>query len=120
MRVGSDHAPIVLSTTAEKEVRGAHFYFEKQWLLLPGFKDEVYMKMVEAMLAQTNKCALDMWQRMLAQLRKFLRGFGANIRGNKEGGRRNLGGALLILMRKLTKMSWMVQVGLLDMCWRRR
>jgi hypothetical protein len=54
------------------------------------------MKMAESMLAQTNKCALFMWQRMLAQLRKFLRGFRANIRGgDKEEGRRNLGGALL-------------------------
>jgi hypothetical protein len=56
------------------------------------------MKMAESMLAQTNKCALFMWQRMLAQLWKFLRGFRANIRGgggDKEEGRRNLGGALL-------------------------
>jgi hypothetical protein len=47
------------------------------------------MKMAESMLAQTNKCALFMWQRMLAQLWKSLRGFRANIRGGtkkKEGG----------------------------------
>jgi hypothetical protein len=60
MRVRSYHAPIMLSAGGEKEVRGAHFYFEKQWLLLPNFKDEVY-KMAEAMVSQADKCALDMW-----------------------------------------------------------
>jgi hypothetical protein len=78
------------------------------------------MKMAESMLAQTNKCALFMWQRMLAQLRKFLRGFRANIRGGQRRRKEELRRCIAELDKKrLTKMSWIVQAGLLDMCWRR-
>jgi hypothetical protein len=79
------------------------------------------MKMAESMLAQTNKCALFMWQRMLAQLWKSLRGFRANIRGGGQRRRKEEHRRCIAELdkKRLTKMSWMVQAGLLDMCWRR-
>jgi hypothetical protein len=43
MSLGSDHAPIMLNKSEENEFRGAHFYFEKQWLLLPNFKEGVHI-----------------------------------------------------------------------------
>jgi hypothetical protein len=84
VRVGSDHAPIMLNTGEENVVRGAHFHFEKQWLPLPNFKEEVFMKMAESMLAHRDNCALDMWQWMMAHLRNFLRGYEANIKGDQR------------------------------------
>jgi hypothetical protein len=43
MSLGSDHAPIMLNKSEENEFSGAHFYFEKQWLLLPNFKEGVHI-----------------------------------------------------------------------------
>jgi hypothetical protein len=52
--VGSDHAPIMLST-GEDKVKGAHFYFEKQWLLIPNFKEEVFRNIAKTFLSNKFK-----------------------------------------------------------------
>jgi hypothetical protein len=88
MRIRSDHAPIRLDTGEEEVLRGAHFHFEKQWFLIPSFKVEVIMNMAETTLGQRFDSTLDLWQVMMAKLRKILRGYGANLRGGaKEDGR---------------------------------
>lgn len=41
VRVGSDHAPIILDTGEQGPPRPKYFYFENQWLLQPGFMEMV-------------------------------------------------------------------------------
>jgi hypothetical protein len=67
------------------KVRSSYFHFEKQWFLEEDFKEVVYSNLVETFLSHTYKGALDMWQLMMGGLRKFLRGYGANIRGGGRG-----------------------------------
>jgi hypothetical protein len=55
-------------------------HFEKQWLQ-PGFKEEVFENTVETFLSHKYRSALDMWQIVIPNLRKFLEGYGANVRG---------------------------------------
>jgi hypothetical protein len=50
-RVGSNLTPILLSTGEDNIVKGAHFHFEKQWLLIPNFKEVVFRN-----IAETKKC----------------------------------------------------------------
>jgi hypothetical protein len=73
------------------KVRSSYFHFEKQWFLEEDFKEVVYSNLVETFLSHTYKGALDMWQLMMGGLRKFLRGYGANIRG---GGAEEIKGGL--------------------------
>jgi hypothetical protein len=42
IRIGSDHAPIMLDFGEGEVVRRKLFYFEKQWLLDPDFKEKVF------------------------------------------------------------------------------
>jgi hypothetical protein len=81
LRIGFDHAPIVLDTGEGNVVKGSHFHFEKKWFLIPYFKEDIFRNMAETFLSQKDKCALDVWQWVMAQLTKFLRGYGDNIRG---------------------------------------
>lgn len=55
-------------------------------LLIPGFKEEVFKNITETFLTNKYYTAIDMWQTMMSKLRQFLRGYGANVRG--EYGRR--------------------------------
>jgi hypothetical protein len=54
VRIGSDHAPLILNIEEESVAGGAHFHFEKQWLLEPSFKGQVYMNLAESFL--THRC----------------------------------------------------------------
>jgi hypothetical protein len=74
MRVGSEHAPIVLDTWEGNAAKRAHFHFEKekQWLLMPSFK-EVFNNIAETFQSHKYNGALDMWKVVMTQLRKFLR-----------------------------------------------
>jgi hypothetical protein len=49
--VGSNHAPIMLSIGEGKMVRATHFHFEMEWLLHPGFKEEVSRNIAETFLS---------------------------------------------------------------------
>jgi hypothetical protein len=88
-------------------VRGAHFHFEKQWFFIPSFKEEVIENMAETVLSQRFNSTMDLWQGMMAKLRKFLRGYGANLRGDQ---RRRMGE----LKRKTTHLNEMAQRDELD------
>jgi hypothetical protein len=88
MRIESDHAPIIMDIGEEEVLRGAHFHFERQWILIPSFKKDVIKSMVETALSPMFDSTLDLWQVLMAKLRKFLRGYGTNLRG---GGQRRMG-----------------------------
>jgi hypothetical protein len=45
--------------------------------------------MAETVLSQRFDSTLDLWQHMMARLRKKFRGYGANLRGTKEEGWRS-------------------------------
>jgi hypothetical protein len=86
MRIESDHAPIIMDIGEEEVLRGAHFHFERQWILIPSFKKDVIKSMVETALSPMFDSTLDLWQVLMAKLRKFLRGYGTNLRGGVKGG----------------------------------
>jgi hypothetical protein len=82
MRIGSDHAPILVDTGEEEIMRGPHFHFEKQWFLVPTFKVDVIGNMAETVLSQRFENTMDLWHVMMANLRRFLKGYGANLSGD--------------------------------------
>jgi hypothetical protein len=69
----------MLETGENDSTRKAQFHFERQWLLDPKFKDIVVEHMVETFLSHNFDNTIDMWQLMMAQLRKLFRGYGANV-----------------------------------------
>jgi hypothetical protein len=75
---------------------------EKQWMLIPKFKVVVFCNIVGIFLFHKCRSALDMWQIVMAQLRKFLRGYGSNIRGDQR--RRKVG-----LLEKLKSLDEKVE-----------
>jgi hypothetical protein len=86
--VGSDHSPIILDSGEGNVAGGAHFDFEKLWFSDPDFKDKVLSNMVESFLLHEYSSALNMRQEVMANLRRFLRGYGANFRGGDLGGKK--------------------------------
>jgi hypothetical protein len=80
-RIRSDHSPILLKTEDDATIKGAHFQFEREWLLIPTFKEVVYKNMAEIFLSNNFNNALDMRQVVMANLIKFLRGYEASVRG---------------------------------------
>jgi hypothetical protein len=49
-------------------------------MLIPEFKVVVFCNTAEIFFFHKYRSDLDMWQIVMAQLRRFLRGYGANIR----------------------------------------
>jgi hypothetical protein len=96
------------------KVRSSYFHFEKQWFLEEDFKEVVYNNLAETFLSHTYKGALDMWQLMMGHLRKFLRGYQANIRG----GQRRLKEGLIAEIDKLDKKAEEVDMEVAD--WKKR
>jgi hypothetical protein len=59
------------------------FFFEKQWNKLGGFTDLIKEKWLEFKVkSPPGAYSLNVWQGMIANLRRFLRGWGANVRGD--------------------------------------
>jgi hypothetical protein len=71
-------------------------------MLIPKFKVVVFCNIVGIFLFHKCRSALDMWQIVMAQLRKFLRGYGSNIRGDQS--RRKVG-----LLEKLKSLDEKVE-----------
>jgi hypothetical protein len=98
--VGSDHAPIMLDSGEDRKIRRSHFHFEKQWLMEPDFKEVVINKIADIFLSHKYRSALDMWHMVMTQLRKFLKGYGANLRGDIRRRKAELGGLIAELDKK--------------------
>jgi mannosylglycoprotein endo-beta-mannosidase len=82
-RIGSDHNPILLDTGVNFVRKRPQFFFEKQWNKLEGFNDLVKEKWLEFKVkSPPGAYSLNVWQGMIANLRRFLRGWGANVRGD--------------------------------------
>jgi hypothetical protein len=59
-----------------------HFFFERQWTKAEGFQDTINekWKMIKNR-SLDDAYSLDVWHGGLAALRQFLKGWGANLRG---------------------------------------
>jgi hypothetical protein len=82
---------LLLNTGENHIVEGKHFFFEKQWCNMEGFLEKVEAKWVES----RDKCPeeaylLDRWHGCLTDLRRWLKGWGINIRGEYRRGRGEL------------------------------
>lgn len=80
-RLGSDHAPIMLHNGEGMQVKSRQFHFGKHWFLQEGFKALVIQKRGEFYLSMGAGNSLDNWQDCVRKMRKFLKGWGANIWG---------------------------------------
>ena len=73
-RLGSDHNPLVVQTESENRVRSSIFIFEAAWLTQAGFREWV----VDRWPQRTRSYILDHWNRLSAELRRSLKGWGWN------------------------------------------
>jgi hypothetical protein len=79
--IGSDHTPLVFATGTDLAPRASRFFFENAWLSLPGFKDLVHAKWGPLATAQGSYFdAIGFWHSQAGLLRRFLKGWGANLR----------------------------------------
>jgi exonuclease III len=79
-RIGSDHCPLILDNGEKGLVRSPRFFFQTWWFGVPGFGELVRGKIGSAVLAAgTQRSSIDLWQHITRGLRKFLKGWGANL-----------------------------------------
>jgi hypothetical protein len=90
-RVGSDHSPLLLNSGENKIAKSRYFFFEKQWTQEMGFGEMIKEKWGAFKLkCPDNAYYLDVWHGGIANLGKFLRGWGANIRGEYKKKRKQI------------------------------
>ena len=83
IRVGSDHWPLILDTGERLPPRNRQFFFEKQWLQEPDFREIVVRKWFKGRSRHPVQAySVDKWHVNLCSLRSFLKGWGANLRGD--------------------------------------
>jgi hypothetical protein len=79
-RIGSYHNPLLLDDGSMGIKRQARFFFQTWWFGVAGFEDMLKQKMVGLMFGGgPQRCSIDMWFCMARGLRKFLKGWGANL-----------------------------------------
>jgi hypothetical protein len=74
----SDHSPIILDTMEGREKQIKEFRSDKRWLKEENFLPKVYRIWSQPVRARDS---LSCFQQKLKNLKKFLKGWGANIRG---------------------------------------
>jgi hypothetical protein len=90
-RVGSDHSPINLDSGEQGEPRPKYFFFEKQWLLVPGLHDIVKEKWDESVARRLiHSYSLNNWHGRLCFLRRALRGWNLQKIGEQKKERNKL------------------------------
>jgi hypothetical protein len=100
--IGSDHSPLVLSPEEELGIRSSRFFFQKGWLERPDFHDLVTHKWWLLLgEASPGQDPIVVWHRVVAGLRHFLGGWGANL-GKEE---RGLKDDILAQIRSLDGMA---------------
>ncbi|XP_071677232.1 uncharacterized protein [Lolium perenne] len=100
--IGSDHAPLILSSGEDLKKRSPRFFFEQAWLERPDFVELVsdkWRSLEGAVGAPLDP--IDAWQQISAGIRQFLRGWGANL--GKEG--RDLKDSLLAQIQRLDALA---------------
>ena len=97
-RIGSDHCPLILDNGVSKRLVRRQFYFEKQWFLRDGFDSLLQQKWLQISERHPEGAySLDKWHGNLSFLRQFLKGWGANVRGEYKRSKLNLMKQLKIL-----------------------
>ena len=90
-RIGSDHWPLLLDTGGPNNIKKRQFYFERQWMQVDGFTDLVRKRwLVGRGRYPENAYSLDKWHGNISMLRKFLKGWGDNMRGGYRRQKENL------------------------------
>jgi hypothetical protein len=74
----SNHSPIILDTMEGRENQNKEFRFDNRWLKEENFLPKVYRIWSQLVRARDS---LSCFQQKLKNLMKFLKGWGANIRG---------------------------------------
>ena len=77
VRVGSDHCRIIVDLGRGKKLLPRPFRMEPSWFLIPQFKTKV----LENWPVRSNQKILDFWKVQQQNLRKFMKGWTANIKG---------------------------------------
>ncbi|CAN6252305.1 unnamed protein product [Urochloa humidicola] len=91
----SDHNPLLLCTEQEKVKKSKKFSFETSWIKHPDFLDKVKEIWGVEVFA---KNAVEKWHIKLNRLRKFLKGWGQNLKGQTRRYRK-------ILEKELTNLE---------------
>lgn len=82
-RLGSDHSPLLLDTGGEMPRGQPQFRFERHW-----FEEEGLLELIETKWSQQRAkwsretYSMDKWHNGISDLRKHLKGRGANLRGH--------------------------------------
>lgn len=83
IRVGSDHRPMVLDDGEHLKRCRRTFKFERQWIRKDNFIPLVTEKWGAARAYNARKTySLDRWQDKVGSLRRFLKGWGGNLKGD--------------------------------------
>nr|ADB85341.1 putative retrotransposon protein [Phyllostachys edulis] len=82
LRVGSDHCPILLTSGETDKVKTGRFFYEQKWMCQDNFRNVIQNKWTEFKNRSSGDFySLDTWNGIIAALRCFLRGWGANLNG---------------------------------------
>jgi hypothetical protein len=79
-RIESDHTPLLLDFGEGSLVRSPRFFFETSWFALPNFADLVNHSWESIFPPMGGwRDTIDQWSSQSVDLRRFLRGWGANL-----------------------------------------
>ena len=84
-RVGSDHVPIILDDGVEGQGRPKYFFFEQQWLMQPGFCEDVenrWKRIHDKVPSQ--EYSMNKWHSCLVDARQFMRGRDLEFKGGQN------------------------------------
>jgi hypothetical protein len=77
LRAGSDHTPLLVLIAPRVPDKPRNFRMEPAWFQTPNFKNEV----LNHWPIRTIPNVLSCWQSQCQELRRFLKGWGANLKG---------------------------------------
>jgi hypothetical protein len=84
-RVGSDHCPIVLDSGENNLNKSHYFFFENNWLLHQGFRPLISQKWTKLKDRRPEgSYSMDGWHGSLVSIRRFLRGWNRQKRGEQN------------------------------------
>jgi hypothetical protein len=109
-RAGSDHTPLLVLIAPRVPDKPRNFRMEPAWFQLHDFKSEVLNHWPN----RTNPNILSCWQIQCQDLRRFLKGWGANLKGQFRR-ERELYNGIIVRLDSRNEV-----VGLNDLEWRER
>ena len=95
-QLGLDHCPLILQSREEIRRPPRQFFFERQWLLQPGFVERMVSIWEAARANRPHRygplCdSLDEWKHCIRRSRHYLRGCGVNVGGQTQARMEELG-----------------------------